>query len=364
MLSHWPIRTKLQAGPGLLLVTVLALFGSAYYGLYAYRELVKSLSARSAELPLASHVLEPVSDLRVTLSQAKERLDVEQFLPEDSLTADSDDKEGDRGDAGARRRDALGSQLPRSQCRDQLDHLVDASIATAASCEESPVDAASQPGRRRRANAARSPRSTASSPISGRPLDKAVGPDWFIDQRPDRPLLGEGRDCSRRSPPSCPATSTSGCTCCRATCVRSTAPRSRRVGQRGHRRGRVRRRRRVFYKWFAHPLQMLVDGSRQVAAGKFDHRIQLDGDEMGELAEAMNAMTARFQEIRDDLDRQVHERTKQVVRSEQLASVGFLAAGVAHEINNPLASIALCSESLEGRLQELLDDVDAAKPPT
>ena len=62
-------------------------------------------------------------------------------------------------------------------------------------------------------------------------------------------------------------------------------------------------------------------------------------------------MTARFQAIRDDLDRQVQERTKQVVRSEQLASVGFLAAGVAHEINNPLASIALCAESLEGRIR-------------
>src|SRR5438874_10158794 len=80
---------------------------------------------------------------------------------------------------------------------------------------------------------------------------------------------------------------------------------------------------------------------------------------MAELADAVNDMTARFQAICDDLDRQVQERTKQVVRSEQLASVGFLAAGVAHEINNPLASIAICAESLEGRLREVLsaDDV-------
>ncbi|MCG8586480.1 MAG: ATP-binding protein, partial [Pirellulales bacterium] len=55
-----------------------------------------------------------------------------------------------------------------------------------------------------------------------------------------------------------------------------------------------------------------------------------------------------------DLDSQVRERTKQVVRSEQLASVGFLAAGVAHEINNPLASIAMCAESLEARMHDTL----------
>ena len=122
---------------------------------------------------------------------------------------------------------------------------------------------------------------------------------------------------------------------------------------------------RLFYKWFAKPLEVLVEGSREVARGNFDHRIELGTeDEMGELAVSMNDMTTRFQEIRDDLDRQVRLRTNQVVRSEQLASVGFLAAGVSHEINNPLASIALCSESLESRLTELLEHVDSRTIPT
>jgi signal transduction histidine kinase len=113
---------------------------------------------------------------------------------------------------------------------------------------------------------------------------------------------------------------------------------------------------RLFYRWIFLPLRILVAGSRRVAGGDFDYRIYLaTNDEMSELAEAMNGMTARFQAIRDDLDRQVQERTRQVVRAEQMASVGLLAAGVAHEINNPLASIALCAESLESRIGSVLN---------
>ena len=65
---------------------------------------------------------------------------------------------------------------------------------------------------------------------------------------------------------------------------------------------------------------------------------------------AMNDTTARFLEVRDRLDRQVQERTRMIVESERLASAGFLAAGVSHEINNPLASIAMSAESLERRM--------------
>ena len=104
------------------------------------------------------------------------------------------------------------------------------------------------------------------------------------------------------------------------------------------------------------PLSMLLEGSRQVAKGNYNYRVELNSDdELAELAEALNAMTSGFQTIRKDLNKKVQQRTREVVRSEKMASVGFLAAGVAHEINNPLATIAWAAESLESRVHDMLD---------
>jgi len=112
---------------------------------------------------------------------------------------------------------------------------------------------------------------------------------------------------------------------------------------------------RFFYGWIFSPLRDLQQGAGRVAQGDFDRRIEVhSGDEMEELATAFNNMTSRLQEIYRNLEHQVNERSRQLVRSERLASVGFLAAGVSHEINNPLASIAFCSEALESRLAEVL----------
>jgi len=111
----------------------------------------------------------------------------------------------------------------------------------------------------------------------------------------------------------------------------------------------------IFYRWISHPIRDLAQGVSRVAKGDFDHRIEVhSGDEMEDLAAAFNDMTGRLQEMYRDLAHQVNERSRQLVRSERLASVGFLAAGVAHEINNPLASIAFCSEALESRLSDIL----------
>ena len=130
-----------------------------------------------------------------------------------------------------------------------------------------------------------------------------------------------------------------------------------------------------FQSLVAKPFHTLLAGSRLVASGQYGHRIDLGtNDELNELAEAMNGMSTKFRDVydrqrmtNDELDRQVKERTREVIQNEQLASVGFLAAGVAHEINNPLASIAWSAESLQAELDDLLManpnaiDVDISK---
>jgi HAMP domain-containing protein len=101
------------------------------------------------------------------------------------------------------------------------------------------------------------------------------------------------------------------------------------------------------HRWIVDPIRELHQQVGRLAQGDFESRIEVkSSDEMRDLAHAFNEMTERLHAIYADLAKQVNERSRQLERSERLAGVGFLAAGVAHEINNPLASIAFCGEAL------------------
>lgn len=77
------------------------------------------------------------------------------------------------------------------------------------------------------------------------------------------------------------------------------------------------------------PIARLRAGAASIAKGHLDTRIAVDADdEFGELAQALNQMAS-----------DLAERERDLVRSRTLATVGRMAAGIAHEINNPLSVI-------------------------
>lgn len=110
------------------------------------------------------------------------------------------------------------------------------------------------------------------------------------------------------------------------------------------------------YRWIFVPIQILRNGVRRILGGDHNHRIHLKtDDEMARLAEGFNNVVEKFNDTNERLDEKVREKTKELIRSERLASLGFFSAGIAHEINNPLAAIMMAAESLEYRMALCLE---------
>ena len=109
-------------------------------------------------------------------------------------------------------------------------------------------------------------------------------------------------------------------------------------------------------RWISIPVRSIAKGCTRIANGDTRYRLILASrwqDEFADLVSGVNCMADRFQQAEEELQYKVRERSEQLIRSQKLASVGFLAAGVAHEINNPLSAITVAAESLEMRLHGL-----------
>ncbi len=121
------------------------------------------------------------------------------------------------------------------------------------------------------------------------------------------------------------------------------------------------------------PLRDLEGGAQRLSTGNLDQPIPVrSGDEFGKLASTFNDMTdalrnsrAELQDWGHTLEQKVEERTQELrraqaetMRGEKLASVGLLASGVAHELNNPLTGILTFSHLVRQKMPDKSPDAE------
>ena len=99
----------------------------------------------------------------------------------------------------------------------------------------------------------------------------------------------------------------------------------------------------LFSRGIIRPMAILKETAESIASGRLEQRVNIKAsNEIGSFASSFNIMTDRLEEKIKTLERLNKELTAMqegLIRSEKLATVGRLSAGIAHEIGNPLGAL-------------------------
>ena len=121
------------------------------------------------------------------------------------------------------------------------------------------------------------------------------------------------------------------------------------------------------------PLKDLATGADKVRSGQLDHAIPVrSSDEFGRVAGSFNHMTGALDASRSEMEQlvqtlelKVEQRTKEllaakaeVAQGEKLASIGVLASGIAHELNNPLTGVLTFTSLMRKKAPEGSEDAE------
>ena len=132
----------------------------------------------------------------------------------------------------------------------------------------------------------------------------------------------------------------------------------------------------ILWNIISKPIQILRKGMRRVAEGELDYTVNIDTrDEIGELAKVFNAMTSELSKAKKELidwgkklEKKVEEKAEeikktqaQLIHSAKLASLGKMAAGVAHELNSPITGIVTFGHLLLKKFSEGSQESDDIK---